>query len=254
MAVKGLMHVAGDAHSQQQALNHMRQVHKILNHIDPAGSNLSCLSRHNGLDVWDKFCVPKLRNKNLTGNIIKVYLRSLEFFLKFLSKGLLYNPKILDQLQKQKILALCEHLPDYRATIHRRTAHHVTTRKVDEAFSHLLPSDIPQVEASQQAQNAVKLLQLAQEKKTLTQTEFLQVRDYLLVTTLYENASRPGPLENTILPQFRQATYSESTDRYTIIVDKHRTMRHQGPAELTPNQQVVLIPANLHDACTTADC
>lgn len=35
------------------------------------------------------------------------------------------------------------------------------------------------------------------------------------------------------MPQFRQATYSKSADRYTIIVDKHKTMRHQGPAELT---------------------
>lgn len=77
------------------------------------------------------------------------------------------------------------------------------------------------------------LLALAQENKSFTQSKFLEARDYLLVTTLHENASRLGPLEICVLARFRQATYSESTDRYTILVDKHKITRHQGPAELT---------------------
>jgi len=186
------------------------------------------------LDVWDKFCVPKLGQKKLTGNSIKTYLRSLEYFFKFISKGLLYNKDLLDQTQKNSILKLRERLPDYRSTIHRRTARQVTTRKVDEAISRILPSDLRQVEASEQAQTAIKVLGLAQEeKRTFTSSEFLAIRDYLLVTTLYENASRPGPLENCLISRFNQATYSESTQCYTILVDKHKTTRHQGPAELT---------------------
>ena len=229
-----LLHVEGGAHSQQQALIHTRQVHTILDTLDPEGNDLSCLARRRGLDVWDKFCVPKLSQKKLTGNSIKTYLRSLEYFFKFISKGLLYNEDLLDQTQKHSMLQLRERLPDYRSTIHRRTAHQVTTRKVDEAISRILPSDLRQVEASEQAQSAIKLLGLAQEeKRTFNQTEFLAIRDYLLVTTLYENASRPGPLENCLIARFNQATYSESTKRYTILVDKHKTTRHQGPAELT---------------------
>lgn len=104
---------------------------------------------------------------------------------------------------------------------------------MDEAFSRILPEDLCQVEASESAQLAIKLLGLAQEGKSFTQTEFLAVRDYLLVTTLYENASRPGPLENCLLTRFGKATYSENTDRYTILVDKHKTTWHQDPAELT---------------------
>ena len=90
------------------------------------------------------------------------------------------------------------------------------------------------MEASEQTQSAIKLLGLAQEEKsTFTQSEFSAIRDYLLVTTLYENASRPGPLENCLISHFNQATYSESTQCYTILVNKHKTTRHQGPAELT---------------------
>ena len=171
-------------------------------------------------------------------NTIKTYLRSLEYFLKFLAKGLLYNNEHLDQHQKTSMLSLRDRLPDYRATIHRRTAHQVTTRKVDEAFSQIQPEDLRQVEASEPAQLAVKLLGLAQKGKSFTQTEFWAVRDYLPVTTLYENASRPCPLENCLISRFQQATYSDSTKRYTILVDKHKTTRHQGPAELTVTSRI----------------
>ena len=233
-----LVHVEGGAHSRQQALIHTRQVHIILNTLDPDGTDLACLARRRGLDVWDKFCVPKLGQQQLTGNTIKTFLRSLEYFLKFIAKGLLYNTQHLDQHQKTNMLSLRERLPDYRATIHRRTAHQVTTRKVDEAFSRLQPEDLRQVEASEPAKLAVKLLGLAQEGKSFTQSEFRAVRDYLLVTTLYENASHPGPLENCLISRFRQATYSTSTKRYTILVNKHKMTRHQGPAELTVTSRI----------------
>lgn len=91
-----LLHVEGGAHSKQQALIHTRQVHNIMNTLDPEGTDLYCLARRRGLDVWDKFCVPKLSHKQLMGNSIKTYLRSLEYFFKFISKGLLYNEDVLD--------------------------------------------------------------------------------------------------------------------------------------------------------------
>ena len=104
--------------------------------------------------------------------------------------------------------------------------------------SRLTPADLRQVDASEPVKSAVKLIGLAAEKKPLTPSEFLTVRDYLLVTTLYENGSRPGPLENALLSRFKQATYSASNDRYTILVDKHKTTRHHGPAELTVTSRI----------------
>ena len=100
-------------------------------------------------------------------------------------------------------------------------------------FIHLTPEDVRQVKQSEPAKSGVKLLGLAADKKQLTMTEFTTVRDYLLVTTLYENGSRPGPLENALVSRFKQATYDASKDRYTMLVDKHKTTRHHSPAELT---------------------
>ena len=133
---------------------------------------------------------------------------------------------------------LKERLPDFRETVHRRTADQVTTRKVNEAFAHLTPADIRQVVASEQAQKAMKLISLAADKKQLTQSEFLTVRDYLIKTMVHENGSKPGPIENALVSRFKQATYSASSGQYTILVDKHKTTRHHGPAELTVTSRV----------------
>ena len=65
-----LVHVEGGAHSDQQALIHARQVHCIATTLDPAGTDLACLAKRSGMDIWDKFCVPKLRSKQLTGNTL----------------------------------------------------------------------------------------------------------------------------------------------------------------------------------------
>ena len=180
---KYLIHAEGGAHSEQQGLLHVRQVHNILTVLDPQGTDLPCLARRSGLGIWDKFCVPKLKSKQLTGNTLKVYLCSMQFFVRFIYKGLLYKKDMLNPRHKEIILRLTDRLPDYRATIHRRTAHPVTTRKVDEAFARLTPSDIRKVETSELAKSAIKLIGLAVENNALTQNQFFTVRDYLLVTT-----------------------------------------------------------------------
>lgn len=138
---------------------------------------------------------------------------------------------------RSELLAVLDFWPCW-ATIHWRTAHQVTTRKVDEAFTQLTPADLCQVEASKPAKTVIKLNGLAVEKKPLMLTVFLTVWDNLLVTTLYENGSRPGTLENALLSCFQQATYSAANGQHTILVDKHKTTRHHGPAELTVTSRI----------------
>ena len=164
----------------------------------------------------------------------------MQFFVKFIKKGLLYKASRLNPRHMEVILKLEDRLPDYRATIHRRTSHQVTTHKVDECYKCITPEDLRSVEQSEPAKSAVKLLGLAAEKKQLTFAEFTTVRDYLVVTTMYENGSRPGPVENALVSQFLQATYDAKTNRYTILVDKHKTTRHHGPAELTCTSRIYL--------------
>lgn len=235
---KYLLHAEGGAHSEHQAMLYTRQVHIVADALDAEGTDLSSLTDNDGLNIWDNFCVPRLRDKILTGNTLKVYLRSLEYFVKFIKKGLLYDKERLPDRQKEVLLSLRDRLPDYRSTIHRRTAHQETTRKVDECFTRITPADLRNVEASSSAQSAVKFIGYAADDYQLSSKEFVTVRDYLLVTTLYQNGSRPGPLENATIGRFKQAQHIESSGRWTIIVDKHKTTRHHGPAELAVDDRL----------------
>ena len=72
----------------------------------------------------------------------------------------------------------------------------MTTSDMEESYTVVQPKDIRQLEESDLAKKAVKLIGSTLEHHVLTKQEFTIVRDYLLVTMLYENGSRPGPLEN----------------------------------------------------------
>ena len=233
-----LLHVKGGAHSEEQAMIHTRQVHRILDVLDADGDDLDCLIRKDSMDIWDMFAGPRLSNKELKGNTLKVYLRSLEFFTKFIKKNLFYNKDLLTDEERSAIVDLRERLPDYRATIHRRTGTETTTRKVEEAYKKITPEDIRAFQSSEVSKKAVKLLADAISLRNLTKEEFVTVRDFLMVTTLYENGSHPGPIENAKVDRFEQAVYTASKKRWTVLVDEHKTTHHQGPAELAVDEQL----------------
>ena len=126
---------------------------------------------------------PKLTSKELTGNTLKVYIRSLELFPNFISKKLFYNKDLLSDTEREAIISLLNHLPDYRATIHHRTANQTTTRKVN-CLTKIKPEDIRQLEQLELSKTAVKLLGEAISFQPLTKNKFTTVRDYLLVTAI----------------------------------------------------------------------
>ena len=94
------------------------------------------------------------------------------------------------------------------------------------------PEDIRNFEESEYYKCAVKLLGEAINHRPLTKNEFTTVQDYLIVTAINENGSRPGLLENAKLDRFKQAVFIELKNRWAMVVDKHKTTRHQGPAEI----------------------
>ena len=90
-----LLHVEGGSHSNEQALIYARQVNNLVDKIDGKGTDLSCLVRNQGMDIWGTLCGPKLKNKILKGNTVKTYITSLEFFVKFIKKGFFYKKELL---------------------------------------------------------------------------------------------------------------------------------------------------------------
>ena len=53
-----LLHVEEGAHSKEQALIHVRQVHTVLEVIKPNGEDIACLMQHRCMDIWDVFAAP----------------------------------------------------------------------------------------------------------------------------------------------------------------------------------------------------
>ena len=76
-----------------QALNNTRHIHIILQEFDPRGIGLDCLMPNKPFDIWDKWACSRLKEKKtLRGTTIKLYLRSLESFLKWV-KGIRIQAK-----------------------------------------------------------------------------------------------------------------------------------------------------------------
>lgn len=70
---------------------------------------------------------------------------------------------------------------------------------MEEAYKKIRPEDIRQFETSDLEKKAIKLLGEAIHDCLPTKNKFTVVRDFLIVTALYKNGARPGPLENAKL-------------------------------------------------------
>ena len=58
---------------------------------------------------------------------------------------------------------------------------------------------------------------------------YCEARDYLLTSPIFDNASRPGAINNMILGEYKRAT--ERDNGYVISVIKHKTAL-KGPANI----------------------
>ena len=233
-----LKHAEGGMLSKGQSLIHVRRVHIVMDTLDKNGDDIKCLAWKKGMQVWDKFCAPNLKNKTKTGNTIKTYLKSLEIFSLFNEKGDFYDCSILSEMEKAFLSQLQSRMATYRKSVHRRTAGEKCTREVEESFNAMTTEDLKSIKESGLKQKAVKLLGKSLEHHVLSRTEFTLVRDFLLVTMLYENGSRPGPLETAKVSRFEKAIYTSSQERWTMVVDEHKTTRRYGPAELVMDNQL----------------
>lgn len=192
-------------------------MHKLLERLDKGGKDLCCLVRNQSLDIWHNFCKPMLQEERLTGKTVKLYIHSLQMFLEFVRSN--YFVKIqLHRRQKCCLKALLNTMPKYKRSIHRRTAVQNTERKLSDD------------QERQLAKKAIAFLKDVEENKTwdLDRNEFTLIRDYLIVTVLVENGSRPGPLETCQVSRFHQAQCDSEEKTYVILLDEHKTTHQLG--------------------------
>ena len=63
----------------------------------------------------------------------------------------------------------------------------------------------------------------------VTKTNFCLVRDFILTSLIFDNASRPGALSNMTLDEYSRVVFKDGG--YVISVKKHKT-KHKGPAHI----------------------
>ena len=224
-----LMHGVGGSIREEQILLHVRQVHKILEAMDKDGQDLSCLICNDSMDIWTEFFKPNLDSGTLKGNTLKKYLKSLELFWQFIERGVFYKNTYLTDLEIKSLSKLSTVVKDYSKSIRRLTSSQTTTRKVEESLTAIKPADMRTFATTEYVRTAVRLIGEAwDEIRCLTKTEFVQVRDYLMVTALFENASRPGPLENCLVDRFQRPTCVKDKDWYIVVVDEQKPPNTRG--------------------------
>ena len=120
--------------SQQNRLQHVRQVAKLLEELDAKGDDITVLSKDDGDIVWNNWVDPHLQNNSKAPGTIVSYLTSLEKFYSYLTSRK-YDPKKmppLHQNHKDVFMSMKTSLKGWRATVDLRTQDRQVRRYLHE--------------------------------------------------------------------------------------------------------------------------
>lgn len=80
-----LQHVEGSKRKKIHSLQHVRQVHTILEVIEPNGDGLHPLTHDFETWMWNELGAPRLQTAKLSHGTVRNYILSLECFCQFLT-------------------------------------------------------------------------------------------------------------------------------------------------------------------------
>ena len=213
---------------------HAAQVRTILEHVDPDGDDVACLSGDEGNAVWTKWVEEQLFEK--ASGTIKAYLCSLE---KFLECALLERVRervprlhpdtvaIFKKMQKA--------MPNWRSSVTKICRGEDNEKSVEECLLRLTDEDVEAFLKSPVMTRASALLrEVASSNEPsvvageLSRDSCLLVRDYLICKLVAKCGTRPGALENLKLKHFDRVQTSRDGGR-VVLVNEHKTKKC-GPA------------------------
>ena len=225
-----LQHVEGGERKKIHSLQHVRQVHTILEVVEPKGDGLRPLTRDFGMAIWNDWAAPRLRTAKLSHGTVRNYILSLECFCQFLTTRRVAEK--IDEFTIQRVQDLQTRLPKWRKTVHRRGAVEDTERFVKESEEALTPDDVKSLENSEHARQVVKNIAEIADGNPVSKKQFTEIRDYLLTTLILHNGARTGVVENCTVKQFQSAK-KDTEGNYVVLVTNHKTTRTFGPVRLT---------------------
>ena len=207
-------------------LQHASQVRKILEAVEPGGSDINCLGKDKGEEAWRKFVRPILEKGSRKSGTVISHLSSYEKFLKFINTQYTDDMPHLDQ-QVKDMLKLSEGQIGGWRSVYDYTCIESCQQYLDESTHVLKPDEIKAIKKSSHYNKVLQYITQAREGRDLGRKEFIAVRDLILSRFSMDNGIRPGPLNNATLNDFYEA---EEKVGVTVMLVAHHKRSKSGPA------------------------
>lgn len=218
-------------------LQHVGQVKSLLNSLDPEGEDITSLGDDGGDAVWLKWVKPHLENETKAPGTMISYLTSLEKFFVFVvsDKYIVKQMPPLHPNDKEIFRSVIPALKGWRSTVDNETQSAQNRRYIRECDDLLTPDEIRQIKESRPFSEGMKCLMEAKMGKKMSQQNFADARDLLLVKLTLATGTRPGALEHALIEDYETA--QEEDGNKIILVPKHKRSK-DGPAMLGMDREM----------------
>ena len=200
-----------------------RQMLKILEDLDPRGSDINILSRDEGYIVWTHWVDPKM--EELSGGTIRSYLGTYEMFLNYVTMERVRLGQVSD-LPGDVTLVLrttIKKLKGWRRTVDLETRPQRNRKRLEDCDFRLTNDDVDAFRSSSVMVNASRLPESAQQRH-LTMPELCLVRDMMIAELTIQTGTRPGALANATIHDFQTVKQDQRTKMRVMLVPERPSL------------------------------
>lgn len=116
---------------------------------------------------------------------------------------------------------------------------HFWARQTDDESIMIYPEDVKMYYKSENAEKATSLLNLFDEVISINETDYVTIRNNLLILILISNGHRTGVTADKTFDEFQSAIHMEN-DTFLISAHHHKTFATYGHAEVNTTKEQFL--------------
>jgi site-specific recombinase XerC len=227
-----MLSVDGGLSSDSSAKQNVQQVKTVLDVISEEADVKSLWNKSLLRHFLKTYSVEK--KQHMPGTI-KSYLASIKHFYSFC---LADEHVSLAKNDKESVERMIDTVSRWIRAYKNQSSKRQLEKGDDDLNNIITPAQISVFEKSKASLMAVKLIGTASQAplKTLTMSDFVLVRDYLISQIAIGNANRSGVIANMTVAEFLQAKLTN--DQYIISVKNHKTSHVYGPAKVVVNNSL----------------
>ena len=223
---------------------HATQILKILEDLDPRGSDINILSRDEGYIVLTHWVDPNM--EELSGGTIRSYLGTYEMFLNYVTMERVRPGQVPDLPGDVTLLlrTTIKNLKGWRRTVDLKTRPQWNRKRLEHCDFRLTNDDVHAFRSSSVMVNASRLLESTQQRH-LTMPELCLVRDIMIAELTIQTGTRPGALANATIHDFQTVKQNQRTNMRVMLMYQQMlryvtyVLPQFGPSRDVPNLFVI---------------